>query len=346
MFHSDSGSLPAEFGDLSACFNILCSPEKLVDQMNKSCFDVTFKGFPGFGKDLAHYFMGYSFPEKGEFMAGVSSYLPVLPATGCVMNCAFCSESAIWGKIHPLDPQAAAENMKKINQLSPGSVFMMNSSLMNFDYNWLKEFCAALLTVFKGTPPFWWCYMRPDAGLMQDNVLKMLYNSGLRWISYGLESGSQNMLFSMGKGTNPHIFTDLLRLTSLAGITSASTLLTGFPNEEEKDFELTCRVLENWYSTDASRGLEGMVFFDAGGMIRLEPDSILYKNREKYGISVYKRDVLLPDELKGLPGLKKQVDKIALDWNCRPCWDVKTKRQRRLINLAHSYGQAVKGRAW
>lgn len=345
---------------------ILCSPSLLSEHINKTKTIIDFSGFPWPQKSLKSYLKDFIYPEKNEFMGGVTGYLPVLPATGCLMKCAFCSESAIWGKIHSINPTLVVQNMVNIkkNHILPGMVLMMNSSLLNFNTIWLKKFCENIESSFGNDPIKWWCYMRPDSLLTDPDIAVMLYKAGLRWVSLGFESGSSNMLKKMGKGTNPQIFMDILENLSSTGISCAATLLTGFPGETEQDFKDTLNLLESWYEgvqyhiDDSCNDKPGIdeslidsplrapVFFDAGGMIRLEPDSILYKDRSSYGISLEKRPYELPDLLKRIPGLEKILDLVCLNWQSDVSWDIKMKRQRILINRACYYGQAQKGRAW
>jgi anaerobic magnesium-protoporphyrin IX monomethyl ester cyclase len=84
--------------------------------------------------------------------------------------------------------------------------------------------------------------LRPDNGLSL-RELKAAVGSGMRRISFGLESGSQNMLDAMQKGSTVEGNSEFIRNAHQAGLSVRATMFRGYPGETAHDLELTAEFL-------------------------------------------------------------------------------------------------------
>jgi radical SAM superfamily enzyme YgiQ (UPF0313 family) len=85
--------------------------------------------------------------------------------------------------------------------------------------------------------------LRNDNGLSRRD-LKAAVSSGMRRISFGLESGSQNMLDAMLKGSTVEKNSEFIRNAYEAGLSIRCTMFMGFPGETPEDLEKTADFLE------------------------------------------------------------------------------------------------------
>lgn len=85
--------------------------------------------------------------------------------------------------------------------------------------------------------------LRRDNGLTR-RELKAASVSGLRRLSFGLESGSQRLLDAMDKGASVEANSAFLAHSAEAGISVRCTMFKGFPGETAEDLLLTARFLE------------------------------------------------------------------------------------------------------
>jgi anaerobic magnesium-protoporphyrin IX monomethyl ester cyclase len=85
-----------------------------------------------------------------------------------------------------------------------------------------------------------------DNGLDQDTLIKAKA-SGLARVSFGLESGSQQVLRRMAKGCSVEMNEAFVRGASQAGISVRSSMIVGYPGESAADVDLTTRFLERNY---------------------------------------------------------------------------------------------------
>jgi anaerobic magnesium-protoporphyrin IX monomethyl ester cyclase len=85
--------------------------------------------------------------------------------------------------------------------------------------------------------------LRRDNGLSRQE-LKAAARSGMRRVSFGLESGSQVLLDLMDKGCSVEANSAFIRHASEAGISVRATMFKGFPGETADDLEQTADFLE------------------------------------------------------------------------------------------------------
>ena len=84
-----------------------------------------------------------------------------------------------------------------------------------------------------------------DNGLDRD-TLKAAKKAGLTRISFGLESGSQELLDSMKKGTKVEEAGEFLKNAYDAGISVRTSMMQGFPGETAEDLKLTVEFINKY----------------------------------------------------------------------------------------------------
>jgi hypothetical protein len=76
-------------------------------------------------------------------------------------------------------------------------------------------------------------------------VLQTLFKSGCRWISWGIESGSQRLLDICRKGTYVETIRKIVKDSSDAGISNLLMLIFGLPTSREDDLNATINLLDD-----------------------------------------------------------------------------------------------------
>ena len=84
---------------------------------------------------------------------------------------------------------------------------------------------------------------RKDNGLARAD-LRAAVRSGMRRVSFGLESGSQRLLDTMKKGSDVEANATFIREAFDAGLSVRCTMMKGFPGETADDLEQTAEFLE------------------------------------------------------------------------------------------------------
>ncbi|MBI5065148.1 radical SAM protein [Candidatus Woesearchaeota archaeon] len=89
----------------------------------------------------------------------------------------------------------------------------------------------------------WACQLRPTKEYTYE-ILKKLKESGLTFIMWGVESGSNRILNLMKKGTNTNYVEKVLEDSKKAGIQNITYIMFGFPTETKEEFLETIDLLK------------------------------------------------------------------------------------------------------
>ena len=120
----------------------------------------------------------------------------------------------------------------------------------------------------------WACQLRPTKELDKD-ILKILRESGLIIIMWGVESGNDRVLNLINKGTNVSDIKQVLENSHDVGIKNIVYMIAGFPTETKKEFLETIDFLK-----DNGANID-LVSFSVFG---LQKNTVIYNNPEKFGI--------------------------------------------------------------
>lgn len=136
----------------------------------------------------------------------------------------------------------------------------------------------------------WMCQLRPTT---ENNAetLKILHESGLKIILWGVESGSQRILDLMKKGTIIEDIKQVLKDSRDAGIKNGLYIMFGFPTETKQEFFETINFLK---SNEQNIDQVSSTIFG------LQETAPMFSHPEKYdisGIELQKRTILSPKVL-------------------------------------------------
>ena len=121
----------------------------------------------------------------------------------------------------------------------------------------------------------WACQLRPTKD-MNEAVLKILRESGLVLIMWGVESGNDRVLKLINKGTNKHDIESVLGNSHNVGIKNIAYMISDFPTETKEEFIETIDFLK------ANQKNIDLVSYSVFG---LQKNSFIYRNPEKFGIT-------------------------------------------------------------
>lgn len=153
----------------------------------------------------------------------------IFSSRGCSHRCAFCSSGHFFGKWRPRSPENVIEEIKYLirqyNKIQ--SLYFYDD---NFTYN--KERVMKLCDLFikNGLNKFMWaCMARVDQVDLE--MLKMMKKAGCEKISYGIESGSAEILKNIHKAISFEEAKIAIKWTNEARIKSLGFFMIGNPGE-------------------------------------------------------------------------------------------------------------------
>lgn len=165
----------------------------------------------------------YSSLPRHDYLAP-GYILPYSAASGCYWGqCSFCPETAEDNPYRPLAPeQVMVELHDLIRERQPVLLHLLDNALS-----------PALLRALTEQPPGvpWYGFVRIGRELAKDDFCLALKRSGCVMLKLGLESGDQEVLNAMNKGTKIEVASQVLKNLRRAGIAAYVYLLFGSPTE-------------------------------------------------------------------------------------------------------------------
>ena len=164
----------------------------------------------------------------------------IVTARGCPFNCSFCGKEAMWGKktIFKSVTYVLQEIYELIDRYGIRD-FRFWDDPFTFNKNRTKEFCESLIK--NNLNISWRC--STHIKYLGKDMLELMKESGCVEISVGIESGSDKILKSCGKGISVKDITNASKLLHDAGIHWAAYVMIGFLDETEDDIRKTMDLL-------------------------------------------------------------------------------------------------------
>jgi radical SAM superfamily enzyme YgiQ (UPF0313 family) len=162
-------------------------------------------------------------------------YLPIMATRGCPFKCVFCSEPLT----NPYVRFRSAKNIvdeieKEYRELGISHFFFLDSNL-TLKRSQIEGVCYEILQrKLKITFEGW-----TRANLVDKELLRLLREAGLIRMSYGLESGSPEVLKIIRKEVPHEDMLKAFRWTDELGIEPACSVMLGLPGETKKSVHQT-----------------------------------------------------------------------------------------------------------
>ena len=207
--------------------------------------------------------------------------LDISDSRGCTTCCHFCSEWQFWGKFRSKSGKKIFAEVHKLVQDFPKvDYFYFIGSLMNGDIKALEEFCDLVIANKLNIRWAGQAVIRPE---MTRAFLEKMKRAGCSWISYGIESGSQQVLERMNKNFSLEVAARVMRDTKEAGIPNQINIMFGLPTETSDDFGQTLEFFrKNRKYVDTVLASQSFCVIDKGTYIYNHPQEFGIRNREHH----------------------------------------------------------------
>lgn len=198
----------------------------------------------------------YKRPDNGKVQAVVKV------ARGCPFHCFFCLATPVSGaKVRTRSPENIVAELKVCVEKYNIKNFLFWSDIFNFDREWTLELCQKIIE--SGLKITWSSNTRADT--MDDEMAKMMYKSGCRLVSIGVESGSQKMLDNIGKKITLDDIRNTVKILKKNKIKIYNYFVIGLPWETEETVEETIKFAieldSNFISFYTATPLPGTKYF-------------------------------------------------------------------------------------
>lgn len=175
----------------------------------------------------------FSFCRLNEYHSP-EPVLPVLFSRGCRWRrCGFCSHNFSFAGYRTHEAQRFVNTLAHFRQQGIRSFYFADQYIGADD---LEAIAVEILN--RGLEIRFHVMGRPTTEYTPER-LQLLFSAGCRWISWGVESGSQKLLDICHKGTTVADVQNVLRDTALAGISNLAMMIYGMPTSTEAAFDET-----------------------------------------------------------------------------------------------------------
>ena len=182
---------------------------------------------------------------------------------GCPFHCFFCLATPVSGaKVRRRSPENIVAEIKECVEKYKIKNFLFWSDIFNLDKEWTMELCRKIIE--SGLIITWSANTRADTADLE--MAEMMYKSGCRLVSIGVESGSQDMLNKMGKHINLDQIRRTVKVFKKAKIRIYNYFVIGLPWETEETAEETIKFAieldSDFISFYTATPLPGSRFYD------------------------------------------------------------------------------------
>ena len=159
----------------------------------------------------------------------------IVTSRGCPAGCTFCikHDSYQYG-VRLRSPELLVEEMKILKELGVDNIHMY-ADLFTVHREQVLELCKRM--VAEDLKIKWTCNSRVD--YVDEEMLEWMARAGCWYISWGIESGSEQILKKAHKGAYPDKAERALRWARRAGIKNWGYFIIGLPGETEETIRQT-----------------------------------------------------------------------------------------------------------
>jgi radical SAM superfamily enzyme YgiQ (UPF0313 family) len=155
------------------------------------------------------------------------AYCFVVTSRGCTAGCRFCIKHVMWqNTVRSHTPERILEEMKELKRLGIDNIHFY-ADLFTVDREVVIGLCK--LIIADGLKVKWTCNSRVD--YIDEEMLPLMARAGCWMISWGLESGSPEVLKRMHKGIKLEKARAALALSHKLGIKNWGYFIIGLPGE-------------------------------------------------------------------------------------------------------------------
>ncbi len=183
----------------------------------------------------------YAHPSYGRLKVQKTSSIDIMMGRGCYYSCNFCAYSAL-SKPRYHSTQYLIEQLKFMqSNYDINCVYFIDSSIGSRQ-KLLVDFCEKLIRTGLSKSIEWLANIRVNQ--INENLIKLMWKAGCRFLFYGFESGSQRILDRMNKKTTVEQNIKAAELHNKHRFPYNASIIFGYPGETESDIRKTFKLLK------------------------------------------------------------------------------------------------------
>jgi anaerobic magnesium-protoporphyrin IX monomethyl ester cyclase len=178
--------------------------------------------------------------------------LPITTSRGCFANCAFCLAPRMAGRrVRARSPKNVVDELELFKKLYKPDAFTFHDETFTTDKERAVAICDEIKRRKIAIP--WDCSTRVDR--ISKALFAKMKETGCQLVSFGAESGSQEILNAMRKGTTVEQNAMAIKMVKEAGMTVTVSMIIGYPGETKETLEQTLNFIRKTKPDDVHLSL-------------------------------------------------------------------------------------------
>jgi radical SAM superfamily enzyme YgiQ (UPF0313 family) len=162
-------------------------------------------------------------------------YFTMITSRGCPFQCAYCSKDVFGQNYRTRSPKSVCDEIEELVSKYNAREIHFYDDDFTIDMDRARNICDEILK--RNIKIIWSCTTRVD--LVDEELLKKMKKAGCWLISYGVESGNQQILNSINKGFTIDQVISAFEMTRKIGISTLAFLMIGLPGETKQTIQET-----------------------------------------------------------------------------------------------------------
>lgn len=173
---------------------------------------------------------------------GCQRMMYIYSSKGCPCRCAFCSNVNFHKSTHRKRPnEYVIEEIKYLIEHHGLDGVFFSDELWCTQKSDMLDFCQR---VHENALNFHWG-VQLRIGMFSKEDFQVMYDAGCRWIFFGIETGSIEMLEKIHKNIDLNKVEPTFTALKNIGITSIASFIVGFPDETEEQLKDTVKLINS-----------------------------------------------------------------------------------------------------
>ena len=159
----------------------------------------------------------------------------IITSRGCPYHCAYCSKPIFGRQFRAQTPARVADEIAHYQQTMGIKEFAFYDDVFTLDKKRVHSICDEITK--RGLKLHWTCETRVN--LVDKELLRHIKQAGCYAVSYGIESGSPEVLKTLDKGITLEQAAEAIRWTREAGLQTIGYFMVGSPGESPETIRQT-----------------------------------------------------------------------------------------------------------
>jgi len=153
-------------------------------------------------------------------------------ARGCPHACSFCFHP-FGKKVRQRSVDHVIQEIEMLKDQIGIKSLLFDDDTFTLDHRWVEELCEYM----KGEKILWGCDSRVDT--IDREIAQKMYDSGCRYMAFGVESGSQKILDILNKGITVEQIREAFKICNDIGYVTQAYLIISNPQETHETLKAT-----------------------------------------------------------------------------------------------------------